>query len=190
MLERDLHRLVLFQRSDRDSARIMVDANEAWGAKEAAVKVTAIRDVGFDLTWVEDPILRADFEGLRLLRKTLPFRVGNSGEYLDASGKLALMKAGATEIRNVHGQISDVMRIAWVAAEWGVPISLGNIFLEVGAHLALALPEVRWLEYSFQNFDHLVEQTLVIRDGLAEVPEAPGHGLTLSAADRKRARDL
>ncbi len=39
----------------------MIDANEAWGAKEALVKLTAIRDAGFPLIWVEDPILRTRF---------------------------------------------------------------------------------------------------------------------------------
>ena len=50
------------------------------------------------------------------------------------------------------------MRIGWLAAELGIPVSLGNTFLEVGVHMACALPEVEWLEYSFQNFDHLVDQ--------------------------------
>jgi len=179
---RDLHRLDLLRRTVRKDARIMVDANEAWGAKEAAVKITAMREAGFALTWVEDPILRNDYDGLRLLRQALPFTMINSGEYLDAAGKLALMQAGGTDILNVHGQITDVMRVAWVAAEWGVPVSLGNTFLEVGAHLALALPEVRWLEYSFQNFDHLVERPIAIRNGMVEVPEEPGHGLILRDA--------
>ena len=30
--------------------------------------------------------------------------------------------------------------------------------------MATALPEVEWLEYSFQNFDHLVETLIEIRD--------------------------
>lgn len=180
VFERDLHRLDLLRRTVRKDARIMIDANEAWGSKEALVKISAIHAAGFALTWVEDPILRTDFDGLRLLRQALPFTMINSGEYLDAAGKLALMQAGATDILNVHGQITDVLRVAWVATEWGVPISLGNTFLEVGAHLALALPEVRWLEYSFQNFAHLVELPLTIRDGLLEVPDRPGHGLTLA----------
>ena len=47
----------------------MIDANEAWGAKEALAKLEAIRRAGYDLLWVEDPILRNDFEGLRMLRK-------------------------------------------------------------------------------------------------------------------------
>jgi L-alanine-DL-glutamate epimerase-like enolase superfamily enzyme len=177
--ERDLHRMELLRQTVRKGARIMVDANEAWGAKEAVVKITAMRDAGFALTWVEDPILRNDFDGLRLLRQAVPFTLINSGEYLDAAGKLALLQAGATDILNVHGQITDVMRVAWVAAEWGVPISLGNTFLEVGVHLAAALPEVRWTEYSFQNFDHLVEEPIRITDGVVDLPHRPGHGLVL-----------
>ena len=51
-------------------ALVMIDANEAWGAKEALVKLEAIRDAGYDLLWVEDPILRNDFDGLRLLRES------------------------------------------------------------------------------------------------------------------------
>jgi L-alanine-DL-glutamate epimerase-like enolase superfamily enzyme len=187
VFERDLHRLDLLRRTVRKNARIMVDANEAWGAKEAVIKISAMRDAGFDLTWVEDPILRSDFDGLRLLRQSLPFTMINSGEYLDASGKLALMQAGATDILNVHGQITDVLRVAWVAAEWGIPISLGNTFLEVGAHLALALPEVRWIEYSFQNFDHLVERPIGICDGMVDVPDRPGHGLVLDESARRTA---
>ena len=158
-------------------ALVMIDANEAWGAKEALVKLTAIRDAGFPLMWVEDPILRNDFEGLRLLRQGAPWTLINSGEYLDAAGKRQLMLAGATDILNVHGQVTDVMRIGWLAAELGIPISLGNTFLEVGVHMACALPEVEWLEYSFQNFEHLVEQPMEIRDGWVYAPDRPGHGL-------------
>jgi L-alanine-DL-glutamate epimerase-like enolase superfamily enzyme len=60
-----------------------------------------------------------------------------------------------------------------------VEISLGNTMLELGVHLASALPEARWLEYSFQNYNHLVEEPIEIRDGIATAPDRPGHGLTL-----------
>jgi len=163
----------------------MVDANEAWGAKEASVKLEAIRRAGYNLLWVEDPILRNDFEGLKLLRDAAPWTLINSGEYLDAAGKRALMLAGGTDILNVHGQVTDVMRIGWLAAEIGIPVTLGNTFLEVGVHMACALPEVEWLEYSFQNFDHLVEQPMAIRDGWITAPDRPGHGLVLSETARR-----
>ena len=181
----DLHRLDLLKAVIPAGSQIMVDANEAWGAKEALMKITAIRDAGHDLLWVEDPILRHDFPGLRMLRQATPWTQINSGEYLDLSGKRALLAAEGTDILNVHGQISDVMRIGWLAADLGVPISMGNTFLEVGVHMAVALPEVEWLEYSFQNFDHLVDQPIEITDGFAVAPDRPGHGLILSETARR-----
>jgi L-alanine-DL-glutamate epimerase-like enolase superfamily enzyme len=183
--DRDLHRLSLLKKTVRTGAVIMIDANEAWGAKEALVKLTAIRDAGFHIHWVEDPILRSDFAGLRELRQGTPWTLINSGEYLDVVGKRQLMLAGGADIINVHGFITDVMRIGWLAADLGVPISLGNTFLEFGVHLACALPEVEWLEYSFQNFDHLVEQPIEIRDGWAYAPDRQGHGLALSESARR-----
>ena len=181
----DLHRLDLLKRTVRKDALFMIDANEAWGAKEALVKLEAIRKAGFDLLWVEDPILRNDFDGLRLLRDAVPWTMINSGEYLDASGKRLLMEAGGADILNVHGQVTDVMRIGWLAADRGVPVSLGNTFLETGVHMACALPEVEWLEFSFQNFDHLVDEPVLIRDGVAYAPDRPGHGLVLNEATRR-----
>ncbi len=181
----DLNRLKLVAQAVRPGALLMIDANEAWGAKEAVTKLSAIRRAGYELLWVEDPILRNDYEGLRLLRESCNWTLINSGEYLDASGKRQLMQAGGTDILNVHGQVSDVMRIGWLAADMGIPVSLGNTFLEVGVHMASALPEVQWLEYSFQNFDHLVDEPVLIRDGFAHAPNRPGHGLVLSETARR-----
>jgi L-alanine-DL-glutamate epimerase-like enolase superfamily enzyme len=181
----DLNRLNILKDVVRKDALVMIDANEAWSAKEALVKLTAIRDAGHELLWVEDPILRNDFSGLRMLRDSVDWTMINSGEYLDAHGKRLLMEADGTDILNVHGQVTDVMRIGWLAADRGVPVSLGNTFLEVGIHMACALPEVQWLEYSFQNFDHLVDQPVEIRDGWAYAPDRPGHGLVLNETARR-----
>ncbi len=183
--DRDLHRLALLKAVIPKGAQVMVDANEAWSAKEAATKIEAIRAAGHDLLWVEDPILRHDFPGLRMLRQALPFTQINSGEYLDVAGKRALLMAEGTDILNVHAQVTDVMRIGWFAAELGVPVSLGNTFLEMGVHMAVALPEVEWLEYSFQNFDHLVDEPIEITQGWAMAPDRPGHGLVLSETARR-----
>jgi L-alanine-DL-glutamate epimerase-like enolase superfamily enzyme len=82
------------------------------------------------------------------------------------------------------------MRICWLAAELGIPVSQGNTFLEFGDHTAVALPEVAWLEYSFQNLDHMVDEPVEIRDGVALAPYRPGHGLMLSATFRRSAAPL
>ena len=182
----DLKRLKLLKQNVRKDALVMIDANEAWGAKEALAKLEVIRREGYDLLWVEDPILRDDHAGLRMLKDAASWTLINSGEYLDAHNKRLLMEADATDILNVHGQVTDVMRIGWLAADSGIPVSLGNTYLEVGVHMACALPEVAWLEYSFQNYDHLVDQPVEIRDGWAIAPNRPGHGLVLKESARKQ----
>jgi L-alanine-DL-glutamate epimerase-like enolase superfamily enzyme len=183
-LSRDLHRLDLLKSAVGREATVMVDANEAWTARQAIVALEAFRHAGHAIYWLEDPVLRDDIEGLRLLRASCGPTEINAGEYLDLSGKRRLLEAGACDMLNVHGQVSDVMRIGWLAAERGLPVTLGNSFLEIGVNMALALPNVDWLEYSFQNFDHLVDRPFAIKDGRIYGSNQPGHGLVLSETAR------
>jgi L-alanine-DL-glutamate epimerase-like enolase superfamily enzyme len=184
-LDRDVHRLDLLKRTVGAEATVMIDANEAWSARQTLHSLERIRKAGHDIFWVEDPTPRDDFAGLKLIRHSIGPTFLNAGEYLDVQGKRKLLESEATDMLNVHGQITDVMRIAWLAAELGIPITLGNTFLELGVNLAIALPEVGWLEYSFQNFEHLVERPYTLRDGKIWGSDAPGHGLVLSESARQ-----
>ncbi len=189
LIERDLHRLDLLKKATGDDGRpVMIDANEAWTAAETRAALALFERAGHRIYWIEDPIPRDDFDGLRRLRLSCPDTRVNSGEYLDLSGKRKLLQAEACDMLNVHGQVSDVMRAGWLAGEHNVEVTFGNSFLEVGVNMALALPGVRWLEYSFQNFEHLVEEPYVIRDGLIHGHDRPGHGLRLSDAVRTEYR--
>lgn len=183
--ERDLHRLDLLARAVGKGRPVMVDANEAWSPKEALMRVGAMQAAGHTLLWVEDPILRDDFDGLRMLRHEMKGTQLNSGEYLDLSGRRALLEARATDMLNVHGRVGEVMQVGWLAADIGIPVTVGNTFLEMGVHTAVALPEVQWMEYSFQNYDLLAEEPVEIRDGWIIAPDRPGHGLRLSEAARR-----
>ena len=185
----DLKRLQLLKDAVGPGATVMVDVNEAWTPKEAIRRLHAYHDAGHDILWIEDPCLREDYEGLRQVSEAVPFAHINTGEYLDLTGKRRLIAGRGVDILNVHGRFSDVLRAAWLAAEYGVRVSLGNTFLEVGVHLAAALPEADWLEYSFQNYNHLATTPIEFRDGYAIAPDRLGHGLTLSDAARRDAVD-
>jgi L-alanine-DL-glutamate epimerase-like enolase superfamily enzyme len=184
-VEWDLKRLALLREAVDGTGPVMVDANEAWSPKEAIQRLDIYRRAGFDIYWVEDPCLRDDYEGLREIRLACPWVLVNSGEYLDLRGKRRLLEGRGSDILNVHGHISDVMRAGWLAAEHGVRVSLGNTILEIGAHMAAALPEADWVEYSFQNYNHLVAEPFAIVDGWITAPDRPGHGLVLSDAARR-----
>jgi len=184
----DLNRLKLLEEAVGPGATIMVDANEAWTPKEAIRRLHIYRDAGHDIYWIEDPCIRDDYEGLRQVGEAVPFAHLNTGEYLSLHEKRLLIEGRAVDILNVHGTVSDVMKAAWLAAEYGVEISLGNTTMEIGVHAACALPECRWLEYSFQDNDFVLETPIRIEAGWAHAPDRPGHGLKLSDMARKEFR--
>ena len=183
-VERDLHRLVLLRQATGGRGPAMIDANEAWTAQEAVEAIRLFQKEGHKIFWAEDPVARDDIGGLQMLRRLGLTRI-NAGEYLDLGGKRRLIDAQACDMLNVNGPTGDGMRAGQLANDANVEVTLGNTFLEIGVHVALALPGVRWLEYSFQNFDHLVEAPFEIVDGHIHARDVPGHGLQLNEAARR-----
>lgn len=184
-IEWDLRRLAIIREIAAGQGPVMIDSNEAWSPKEAIRRLRIFLREGHEILWIEDPCLRDDLDGLREIRRAVPEIMVNAGEYLDLRGKRRLIEARAVDILNVHGVISDVMRAGWLAAEHGLEVSLGNTSFEIGVHLAAALPECRWMEYSFQNYAHLLEEPVRIEDGFAYAPDRPGHGLRLAEKARR-----
>jgi L-alanine-DL-glutamate epimerase-like enolase superfamily enzyme len=182
--EWDIRRLSLVQQTVGSEGRLMADANEAWSPKEAIQRLHAFHDAGIDLYWIEDPCLRDDFDGLRAVSRAVPFTRVNCGEYLNLSGKRRLIENHAVDVLNINGAISDALRIGWYAVEHGIPISMGNSEFEIGVHVAAALPEVDWVEYSFLSYNHLLEEPVRFQDGYALLPDRPGHGLRLAESAR------
>src|SRR5579871_1767143 len=106
-------------------AILMADANEAWSPKEAIRALHTYHDAGINIYWIEDPCLRDDYEGLSQVAREVPFTFVNTGEYLDLRGKRQLIEHHAVDILNVHGHISHGLHAAWLASEYGIPVSLG-----------------------------------------------------------------
>jgi L-alanine-DL-glutamate epimerase-like enolase superfamily enzyme len=183
-VERDLHRLSLLRQATGGRGRIMIDANEAWTAQDAVEAIRLFQKEGHVIFWAEDPVPRDDIAGLRMLRRLGLTRI-NAGEYLDLNGKRRLLVARACDMLNIHGPVGDAMRAGWLANDSNVEVTVGNTFLEIGINVALALSDVQWMEYSFQNLDHLVEQPFEIADGFIHTRDVPGHGLQLSEAARR-----
>ena len=157
----------------------MIDANEAWSPKEAIRRCQIYLDHGYDLYWVEDPITREDYAGYASLRTALPMTRINTGEYLGFTGKRRLLEAGGVDVLNVHGSIGMSRAAAYLAGDFGIPVSLGNTLLEIGVHLAASLPEVLYLEYSDLTWNKLAKEPVRFEKSMAIAPDRPGHGIEL-----------
>jgi len=175
----DLRRLAIVKEVMGEDIRLMVDANEAWSVKETLIRMNTYRDAGHEIFWIEDPITRDDYEGYARLCAELSFTRVNTGEYLGYSGKRRLLEHNAVDVLNVHDSISATRAAAWLAADFGVPVSLGNTILELGVHLAASLPECLCLEFSDLVWNEIAIEPVRFEDGFAIAPDRPGHGIEL-----------
>jgi L-alanine-DL-glutamate epimerase-like enolase superfamily enzyme len=180
----DIRRLEIVSATVGADAILMVDANEAWPPKEAVRRLEAYRASGFEIYWVEDPCLRNDLGGLEFVKAATPAVLLNCGEYVGVEGKLELVRRRIPDVLNVHGFITESMIAGRAAATAGLPVTVGNTQLDVGVHVAAALPEVLFMEYSALGLEALVEEPIRIADGYAHAPDRPGHGLVLSSGAR------
>ncbi|MBY0392290.1 MAG: mandelate racemase [Novosphingobium sp.] len=176
----DIARLDLVRDAIGPDADLMIDANESWTAAETLRRVEAFRKAGHELYWVEDPVLRSDLDGLKLLRGALGPVLLNAGEYLDARGKLELIAHSACDVINLDGNISDGLHLAWVAAGSGVCLALGNSNMNLAAHLGAALPAIDYVEDARLDTDRILMQPLRVEEGRFVLSDTPGHGLALS----------
>jgi L-alanine-DL-glutamate epimerase-like enolase superfamily enzyme len=179
-LARDISRLKLVSDVVGKDKLLMIDANEAWSPKESIRRIRAFEEAGFPIYWIEDPILRHDIEGLKEIKAALKDTYINAGEYLNLSGKKSLVENNAADIINIHGDFSAALKIGWLCAEKGISISLGNTPMELGAHIASAIPETIYTEHSMLNWDAIIEQPFAIDNGHIILPDTAGHSLVLS----------
>lgn len=112
-------------REEAPEKTVYVDANTAWTVKEAINAVEMLRDYG--VAFVEQPLLKGDIEGLRLLRErsALPIFVDESCETAADIPRLA----GAVDGVNIKlakcGSLREAIRIVHCARAHGMRVMLG-----------------------------------------------------------------
>ena len=176
----DLARVKLVADAMGKGATLMIDANEAWGAKQAAARLRMFADAGLVLHWVEDPLPRNDFAGLRYLRDAAGPVLVNSGEYLTPDERAKLIAAGGADIVNMNGAIGPNLKLAQHCVAANLPMTIGNSMMNVLAHLGAALPDVDMVEDSQLDWNILTAEPILIVDGQYSLPDRPGHGLTIA----------
>jgi L-alanine-DL-glutamate epimerase-like enolase superfamily enzyme len=166
-----------------------VQVREPWSRRTALDLARAVEE--FDLLFYEEPLRYDDPEGyaeLRLLTR-VPIAGGECltglaefRRWLDL-GALDIVQPDATHC----GGIGTCRRIAQVAAERGAGLivhtgaAVGPGFM-ANLHVAFASPNSRFVEYALAPDNvrkELLVDPVVLRDGMIELPTAPGLGVEL-----------
>ena len=173
----DVARLRAVRDAVGDAFEIMVDANQCFTVAEAIRRARAFEPFG--LAWLEEPLPAEDLGGhVELAAHTaIPIAVGESlyhpahfREYLER-GACSIVQPDVARI----GGITPWLKVAHLAESFNAAVC-PHFLMELHVSLTAAVPNAAWVEY-IPQLDEIATSRLVIADGFAVAPPAPGVGI-------------
>jgi L-alanine-DL-glutamate epimerase-like enolase superfamily enzyme len=175
-----------------DDADLMIDAGLVWDAKTAIQRARAFSE--YRIFWLEEPLLPDDYEGYRKLSEATEVRIAAGEEESSRMSYLDLMDRGKIDIVQVDltrcGGFTEAMKIASLAYDRGIPVVNHGFttYINVAAalHFLNSIPNSFILEFVAEEGttlrDRLTKQRIVAKDGMLDIPDAPGLGIELDEA--------
>jgi len=168
--------------------KLNYDFNEHMVNAATAVPVVQELDKSPNMALYESPIPQGDIPGNRRLRQQT--RTAIAMHY----GHPSVMTAVREEICDgfvVFGGASNIMRQAFLAEQANMPFFIqmvgSGITTTMMLHLSAVSTHAQWPAVTCMNMytDTLITEPIVVRGGLARVPETPGLGIELNEASLK-----
>jgi mandelate racemase len=186
--EQDLAVVRAVRRRVPDSVALMADYNQALTVTEAIQRGRGLDNEG--LYWIEEPTRHDDYAGCARVAAALTTPVQIGENFAGAPAMAAALSADACDyvmpdLERIGG-VTGWQRAAALASAVGIEMS-SHIFPEVSAHLLAATPTCHWLEYVDWAAPILAEP-LRFADGMAQVPDRPGSGVSWDQDAVKRYR--
>jgi L-alanine-DL-glutamate epimerase-like enolase superfamily enzyme len=175
-------------RAAREAAgdmELMVDANQAWTLAEALALAPVLRECR--VVWVEEPIRGGDLAELAAFRERSGLRVAAGENLYDFGPALDgdALDALQPDVSKAGG-LTAALRICRAAEDRGRPVAPhlygGAVAYAATLQLAACSTAVGVVELDVRPNplrDQLPVQRPVVRDGVAEIPDGPGLGVTL-----------
>jgi L-alanine-DL-glutamate epimerase-like enolase superfamily enzyme len=189
----DVARVRAARRAIGDGVELFVDANGAYGRKQALAQAVAFADER--VTWFEEPVQSGDLDGLRLLRDRAPPGMDIvAGEYgSELADVRRMLEARAVDVVMADatrcGGITGFLAVAALCDAWNVPLS-SHTAPSLHVHLCCAIPAVRHLEWFHDHvrIERMLFDGVVAPSNGAVAPDLarPGLGIELRRADAAR----
>jgi L-alanine-DL-glutamate epimerase-like enolase superfamily enzyme len=169
----------------------MCDAHGTYTVSQARQFCREVEDC--DLTWFEEPVTADDHRGLAQVRAgtSVPIAIGESEftrhDFLDVAA------LGGADVFQpdlaICGGISEAMRIGAIASAYNLRLAphlwTGALAFAAGLHVTAACPAGWILEYSLGAnplLHELAHERFTVVDGMIEIPDRPGLGVTIDEA--------
>ncbi|MCC7635739.1 dipeptide epimerase [Stenotrophomonas rhizophila] len=147
----DIERVKAIHAAVQGRALLRLDANQGWTAKQAVHAMRALEEAGVVLELLEQPVKAADISGLKYVTDRVNTPVMADESVFNPGQVFDLIQQRAADIINIKlmktGGLSNAIRIADIAAIYGVPCMIGcmiesSISVAAAVHLAVAKSDV------------------------------------------------
>jgi L-alanine-DL-glutamate epimerase-like enolase superfamily enzyme len=167
---------------------LMCDAHGSFTVSEARQFCYLVRDC--ELAWFEEPVTADDKRGLAQVRQSTHIPIASGESDCTRFDFRDLIDLGAADVLQpdlaICGGITEAMRIGALASAANLRVAphlwAGAPAFAAGLHFAAACPAAHILEYSLganPMLHDLVDERFAIEDGMLEIPERPGLGITV-----------
>jgi L-alanine-DL-glutamate epimerase-like enolase superfamily enzyme len=176
--------------------RLPWDTDASWTLKDALAVARELENL--DVYWMEEPLHRADFAGMKALRAATDVRIAG-GEMTRQLNELRdLVTGGCVDVLQpdaaLVGGITGLRRIVHIAQEQHIVFTphtwTNGMGVAANAHLTAGLADAPFLEYPFdppdwslERRDFMMAEPLAVDcEGWINLTNAPGMGYTLDEA--------
>ena len=160
-------------------AQVIIDANEYWSTKQAIQRIARL-ERHFDFLWVEEPIPRQNFDGLRRVSEAVRAPIATGENFTDPQEFVPLFQHGAGDVIQIASHVSGFTGagiVAEMAAAFDRPVVTGPDVGNSMAHLSSTWKHHVMMEVFEMGREAALVNPLEIEDGCIVLNNTPGAGI-------------
>ncbi len=177
--ERRIRVMIEALSSNGGRAQLIIDANEFWSPKQAIQRVARL-EKHFDFLWVEEPVPRQNFDGLRRVSEGVRAPIATGENFTDPQEFVPLFQHGAGDVIQVASHNSGFTGagiVADMAAAFDRPVVTGPDVGNSIAHLSSTWKHHVMMEVFEMGREAALVNPMQIEDGCIVLNNTPGAGI-------------
>ena len=177
--ERRIRVMIEALSSNGGRAQLIIDANEFWSPKQAIQRVARL-EKHFDFLWVEEPVPRQNFDGLRRVSEGVRAPIATGENFTDPQEFVPLFQHGAGDVIQVASHNSGFTGagiVADMAAAFDRPVVTGPDVGNSMAHLSSTWKHHVMMEVFEMGREAALINPMEVEDGCVVLNNTPGAGI-------------
>jgi L-alanine-DL-glutamate epimerase-like enolase superfamily enzyme len=177
--ERRIRVMIEALSSNGGRAQLIIDANEFWSPKQAIQRVARL-EKHFEFLWVEEPVPRQNFDGLRRVSEGVRAPIATGENFTDPQEFVPLFQHGAGDVIQVASHNSGFTGagiVADMAAAFDRPVVTGPDVGNSIAHLSSTWKHHVMMEVFEMGREAALVNPMQIEEGCIVLNNTPGAGI-------------